>query len=83
MAQMDSEERAQKIASTINRSMAEFKLPTKPEDEVLKGYRFKDLFDTPTRQEKEHWRAITGSKRVSAGLATGYRLKEQKEKGGL
>ena len=83
LAKLGPEDRAVRIGNALTHGMSSFKLPVKPAWEVEKAFRFKDLFDTPTRAEKEKWREISGTLRgTTAGFLSGYRLKEQKEKKG-
>ena len=82
LAKLDPEERAIRIGNAFTRGMSSFKLPVKPAYEVEEPFRFKDLFDTPTRAEKEKWREVLGTLRgTDAGFLSGYRLKEKKQGG--
>jgi predicted RNA methylase len=76
-ASMDPEQRQNSLTRILRQARKEY-IPTlkKPED-VLQPYRFKSLFDTPTRQEKARYQALFGAGKVNAGLATGFRIREE------
>jgi len=85
--ELSMEDRAERVAAFIEREMNAYKLPVKVEkpSDITKPYRFANLFDTPTRQEKAEWnQTVGGLFKVKPEIMTGFRLKsigeEEKKK---
>lgn len=79
IANMDKDQRQGYISKALRQAREEYQPILKNPMDVLKPYRFSNLLDRPTRQERASWQQTMGFKKTTPGLITGFRLKEGEE----
>jgi len=65
------------MTKVLRQAREDYQPILKNPNEVLRPYRFSNLLDRPTRQERASWQQMMGFKKTTPGLITGFRLKEE------